>query len=191
MRFKSSFRLAVYSAIVFALVCVLLSAQTTSSRELNPQSSPVKIVELTSGKKTVNLDHPFADGDDWLEDFKIKLKNVSDKTVVYVEIKFNFLEASAAGNELSFTIELGNKPGTPQNKSSMTLKPHHDANFQLNKNEYGALAAFVKERRKMSQLDRVGVKIGLVVFSDLTGYSDGQTVKPDPSEPRRWIPEGN
>ena len=189
MRFKNSFRLAVYSAFVFALVCVLLSAQTTSSRELNPQlSDPVKIVELTSGKKTVNLDHPFADGDDWLEDFKIKLKNVSDKTVVYVEIKFNFIEASAAGNELSFTIELGNKPGTPQNKSSMTLKPHHEANFQLNKSEYRALAAFVKERRRISQLDRVGVKIGLVVFSDQTGYSDGQTVKQDPSDPSRWIP---
>src|SRR5258705_7895866 len=152
MRFKSSFRLAVYSAIVFALVCVLLSAQTTSSRELNPQSSdPVKIVKLTSGKKAVNLAHPFADGDDWLEDFKIKLKNVSDKTVVYVEIKFNFLEASAAGNELSFTIELGNKPGTPQNKSSMKLKLDNETNFKPNKSEYRALEAFVKEGRTTSK----------------------------------------
>jgi hypothetical protein len=167
MRFKGSFKLAVYSSIIFAIVCVLLSAETTSSRELNPQlTNPVKIVELTSGKKTVNLDHPFADGDGWLEDFKIKLKNVSDKTVVYVEIKFNFSEVSAAGNELSFTIELGNKPGAPTTKASMALKPRQERNYFLNKSEYQTLAAFVKERRKTSQLDRVDVKVGSVLFAN-------------------------
>jgi hypothetical protein len=155
-----------YSSLALAIVCVLLAAQTTSSRTVNPQATEsVRIVELTSAKKTVDLDHPFANGDDWLSDFKIKLKNVSDKTVVYVEIKFNFTEASAVGNELSFTIELGNRPGSATNKASMALKPRQTKNYLLNKTEYQALAAFVKEHRKRSQLDRIEVKVGSVLFA--------------------------
>jgi hypothetical protein len=155
------------SSLVLAVVCILLAAQTTASRAVNPQGKEsVRIVELTSGKKTVDLDHPFANGDDWLSYFKIRLKNVSDKTVVYVEIKFNFTEASDAGNELSFTIELGNKPGTTTTKASMALKPRKAKNYLLNKTEYQALAAFVKERRKTSQLDKVEVKVGSVLFAD-------------------------
>ncbi|HSE23770.1 MAG TPA: hypothetical protein VLB68_19025 [Pyrinomonadaceae bacterium] len=154
------------SSLVLALVCVLLGAQTTASAAVNPQGKEaVRILALTSGKNTVDLDHPFANGDDWLSDFKIRLKNVSDKTVVYVEIKFNFTEASDAGNELSFTIELGNKPGGAATKASMALKPHKAKNYLLNKTEYRALAAFVKERRKASQLDKVEVKVGSVLFA--------------------------
>ena len=155
------------SSLVLALVCILLGAQTPASCAVNPQSKEsVRIVELTSSKKKVDLDHPFANGDDWLSDFKIRLKNVSNKTVVYVEIKFNFTEASDAGNELSFTIELGNKPGATTTKASMVLKPRKAKNYLLNKTEYQALAAFVKERRKTSQLDKVEVKVGLVLFAD-------------------------
>ena len=154
------------SSLFLSVFCVLFAAQATPGRVIAQANEAVKIVELTSGKKTVDLDHAFANGDDWLEDFKIKLKNVSNKTVVYVEIKFNFTEASDAGNELSFTIELGNKPGATTTKASMALKPRKAKNYLLNKTEYQALAAFVKERRKTSQLDKVEVKVGSVLFAD-------------------------
>ncbi len=154
-----------YFSLAIAVICVLFAIQTTSGRVMDSQGNePVKIVELTSGKKTIDLAHPFANGDDWLSDFKIKLKNVSDKTVVYVEIKFNFTDASAAGNELSFTIELGNKPGPATTKASMALKPRQERNYLLNKSEYQALATFVKEHRKTSQLDQVKVTVGSVLF---------------------------
>jgi len=148
---------------LFLSIVVLFAAQATPARQIN---EPVKIVELTSGKKMVDLDHPFANGDDWLENFKIKLKNLSDKTVVYVEIRFNFTEASAAGNELSFTIELGNKPGASSTNAPMALKRRQERNYLLNKTEYQALASFVKERRKRSQLDKVEVKVGSVLFAE-------------------------
>jgi len=154
------------SSLFLSVFCVLVAAQATPGRVIPQANEPVKILELTSRKKTVDLDHAFANGDDWLEDFKIKLKNVSNNTVVYVEIKFNFTEASAAGNELSFTIELGNKPGAAStNNAPMALKPRQERNYLLNKTEYQALAAFVKERRKRSQLDRVEVKVGSVLFA--------------------------
>jgi len=47
----------------------------------------------------------------------------------------------------------------------MALKPRQQRNYLLNKTEYQALAAFVKERRKRSQLDRVEVKVGSVLFA--------------------------
>ena len=179
-----------FVARLLLCVCVFagfgpFSSQTTVAQQI---SNPIKIVEITSADKQVNLERPFENGDNWLEDFKIKLKNVSDKTVVYVNIQFHFPEVSARGDELSFRTELGNLPGVASNAAQMALKPNQEKNFLLNKTEYQALARFVKDRRRSSEMNRVDIQIGLVVFSDSSGYLNGRIVKPDPANPGRWIP---
>lgn len=51
------------------------------------------IIGIFLDKKSVTMDQPFAASDDWLKGFKMRVRNVSGKTIVRASFNFNFPEA--------------------------------------------------------------------------------------------------
>lgn len=156
-------------------------------RDFN-SNDPVKIVEITTANKRVKLEEKFRGGTDWLRGTLIRLKNGSDKDIVYIELQFNFPETRSSGNEMSFRSELGNKPGVPIANSPLLLRPNEEFSFNLNDEEYEELVKFVNYRHRMSHINKTELKIGFVVFADFTAWSTGLHFKQNPNNPRHWIP---
>lgn len=149
---------------------------------------PLKIVDISAANKQIRLDERFTAGDDWLNGMRLQFKNISNKDINYIEIQFNLPETRSSGNEMSFRSELGNMPALPVRNKPLLLKPNEDVTYNLNQDEYQSLLGFVRNRHRISDINDVELKIGFVVFADLTAWSGGILLKQSSSNPRRWIP---
>lgn len=159
-----------------------------TQRDYNPKD-PVKIVNIAAASNPVKLDEKFNGGPDWLRGTQIRLKNESDKEIVYIQLQFNFPETKSSGHEMSFRSQLGNMPGMPVLYSPLSLKPGEDFLFSFSQEEYQNLIDFVGYRTSISKLSRTDLKIGFVVFADSTAWGTGLRYKPNPNKRESWIPD--
>jgi len=162
--------------------------KTFKQRDYNAKD-PVKIVSLAAANMPLKLDEKFSLGPDWLRSTQIRLKNVSDKDVIYVELQFNFPETRTSGNEMSYRSELGNLPGRPVLNSPLLLKPDEEVSFSFTEEEYKNLVEFIGRRIKLSNISKTDLKIGFVVFADSTAWGAGLWFKANPNKPGSWIPK--
>lgn len=164
--------------------------KTFKQRDVNTKD-PVKIVSLAAANKPVKLDESFDGGDNWLRDTQLRLRNVSNKEIIYIEFQFNFPETKSSGNEMSFRAERGNMPGLPVANPPLVFKPGEDISFSFSDEEYQGLVQFVGARTKITNLNKADLKIGFVVFSDSTAWGTGLWFKPNPNRKGSWIPDAN
>jgi hypothetical protein len=187
-------------ALVFGCVfCTLLPGSVRAQhnaekafkqRDYNP-IAPVKIINISVANKPVKLGETFNAGDDWLRGTEIRLKNVSDKDVIYVDLDFAFPETLSSGNEMMFISEFGNLPGLPILHPPFLLKPNEEIPFTFSDEEYKSLVKFVGYRTQIANINRADLLVRFVVFADLTAWAAGLRFKQEPGNPRRWIPIEN
>lgn len=145
-------------------------------------------MDAEAANKTVKLGEQFDGGDDWLSGAQLRLKNVSGKDIVYIEIRLNFPETKASGNMMSFWSDIGNQPGVPIQNAPLLLRPNGEVTFSLDQERYKGLVKFIEYRHRVSEINRVEIRFGFVAFADGTGWSGGTLMKQDATNPRRWVP---
>ncbi len=102
-----------------------LQAQEKSIQKLKHYpNEPLQIVDIKAANKTIRLGESFNSNNDWLKGLNLKVKNTSEKDIIYVEIDLNFPETQSSGYEMSFPLKLGHRPGS------------HSANAPLAQGEY-------------------------------------------------------
>jgi hypothetical protein len=196
-RFRSlRFQLAVL-ALTFGYLLSSLSVGSIApgqngklfkQRDVNAKD-PVKIVGLSVAHRPVKLDESFDGGDDWLRGTQLRLQNVSNKEIVYVEVQFNFPETKSSGHEMSFLAERGNMPGLPAANPLLAFKPGEEISFIFSDEEYQGMVKFLVARTAVANLNKADLKIGFVVFADSTAWGTGLWFKPNPKRRGSWIPD--
>lgn len=90
-------RICLFTGIRLSLFCYTpssASAQNGSEmvirRARRNIASPIQIMEMSVGKTIVPPDVPFSTDGLWLEDLQVKVKNISDKTIVYGAVQIDF-----------------------------------------------------------------------------------------------------
>ena len=155
-------------------------------------TDPIKIVNVSANSKPIKLDEPFTGDANWLRGTAIRLKNSSDKNIIYVEIQFNFPETDRERPEMSFRSELGSKPwikpAVTSDAPRFLLSPADEVVFRLEDSEYQGLVQFIGTRTNLADLSTVHLKVGFVVFDDFIGYENGIYFRQDPNKPSRWVP---
>jgi hypothetical protein len=165
------------------------SAQERSRRFDKSESysnEPLQITDIKLGTKRVRLGEDFGGTDDWLKTAELTLKNVSGKDIVFVEVDLNFPETKSSGNEMSFPIRLGTRPG-PADSPTIVLPHNHEATLALDEKHYQRLVQFIEHRHPISFVGRVVVNVGFVIFADGTAWSGGSFFRRDPNNPNRYI----
>ena len=155
------------------------------------KNEPITIVKTKALNKTVRLGEQFDGGDDWLSGAQLRLKNVSGKDIVYIDIRLNFPETTASGNMMSFWSDIGNRPGLPAQNAPLLLRPNDEVTFSLDQERYKNLVKFIEYRHRVSDINRVEIRFGFVAFADGTGWSGGNFMKQDANNPRRYVPIDN
>jgi len=150
---------------------------------------PVRIVDAIVEKKRTKLNKNFSAGQDWLRDSEVIAKNVSDNDIIYIELQVFMPDTKASGNEMLYRLQLGNKPGLPVMNEPLLLHPNEEATFILKNERYKSFLKVLNSRHNIADINRLNVRIGFVVFADLTGYSAGLRFKQNPNKPNSWIPD--
>jgi hypothetical protein len=159
--------------------------------DVNPKD-PVKLVSFSVDDNQISSGEPFQGTSDWLKTTRIQLKNVSNKNIIFIELRFFFPETLSSGNEMMYTAHVGNKPGLPVANEPFFLKPNDEFTFSISAEEYRrGLVRFVASRTDIAKISRVNLSLGFVVFDDLLAYQTGIDFKQDPANLRRWLPVKN
>jgi hypothetical protein len=141
--------------------------------------------------RTIPLNDEFAAGDDWMRGVVLSLKNSSSKTIVSFSLDVDFPETKRTRNMMRYTISHGRQPGLrPEVKipERPAIKPGESFQVGFSEQEFANLNRYLGEQTSLGQLSRAEIGIGMVYFDDGTAWSMGNMMRPDPNDPRRWIP---
>jgi len=136
----------------------------------------VEFEEVKVAGKAVRLGEAFDGSDDWLAPVLIKVKNISNKPIVYLAVNVNFPETRPLRAMMSYGIDFGQRPGsrlpTPKNSVPMVLLPGDTLEIPL-QDRYPKIKAFVERHWTMKEIHKAELEIGFVIFDDRTGWAGG------------------
>lgn len=126
----------------------------------------VGLVEVSAGGQGVTVGTPFAAGDDWATDLKVRLRNVSDRRITSAVLYLNFPEARADLGVMASSLGYGKGSGR---KRQPAVGPGEE--FEVTR----PWAEYERHRRWLAReggLESVGrVELGLLILT----FEDGAT----------------
>ena len=152
----------------------------------------VEFSEIKVSQKAVQPEKGFDADDDWLNRTAVKVKNISDKPIVYLSVNFDFPETKATGSEMTYPVTFGQQPGSrfPQKNDPIFMLPGESFEISLQQH-YAKMKSFVERRHLITQINKVELRIHFVIFADRTGWAAGNFYKQDPNDPDHYINTGD
>lgn len=153
-------------------------------------SDPIKLSDIRVANRQVKLNEKFEGDDDWLKGATFKLKNISNKEIVHVQLDFDFPETTQNGAVMTYQMMLGHRPGFINTSvPPLSLPPNGELNVVVDEQVYTNFTKLVSYRQAIQSITKVKVRIAFIVFADGTGYGPGGTFyRQDPNNPKRYLP---
>jgi len=155
------------------------------------ENEVVQFSEIKVSQKPIEPGKAFDDDDDdWVGKIFLKVKNISNKPILYLAITINFPETRATGAMMSYPIALGQQPGSrfPQPHDPIFLLPGESLEIPVTQN-LAQIKSFVeKGGMPFRNIGKVELEIGFVIFADKTAWSAGGFKRQDPNNPDRYLP---
>jgi len=154
------------------------------------ENEVVQFSEIKVSQKAVEPGKAFDDDDDeWAGKFFLKVRNISDKPIVYLAVNINFPDTRATGAMMSYPIVLGQMPGSKfrQFHDPIFLLPGESLEIPVTQN-HDKMKSFVEKAMPFQNIRKVELEIGFVVFADKTAWSAGIFKRQNPNNPDRYSP---
>ena len=148
----------------------------------------VEFSEIKVSQQMKEAGKGFDADDDWLSKTYVKVKNISNKPIVFLEVAFDFPQTKATGSEMSYRVAFGQRPGSklPQYHDPIFMPPGESLEIQLDP-EYRKLKSFVERRHPITEISKLDLSINFVIFADKTAWAAGYFLKQDPKDPDHYI----
>jgi hypothetical protein len=166
---------------------------TDGMRVVNVSEAPKSVVAIADIKSDDVDRQPgerFNGGPNWVKNISLKLRNTTEKPIIFITLNVNFPETRSVGNLMSYPLQFGEMPGVPPGTSKpkqLRLEPGGTVGVDL-ATEFERIRKFVSSRYPLESVNEVQLEIGFVVFGDNTGWAAGNFLQQDPKDPRRWYP---
>ena len=178
---------------VFLLPVVAFAQQKDRVlKKIERKNEPLKILKLKVKGKQVIFNQKFiVDEEDWFRNLTVSVKNVSDKTIVYFDLRLNFPPTGTAQRTSSDHLLYGHYPpppgetGTPH-PDQPPLQPGDIATVVLT--DYEGTRAFLNQTGQAQSIKEIQISIEDIIFVDGTMWNGGVLMKRDPNDPNSWIP---
>lgn len=143
-----------------------------------------KLLELNPRNKTTKL----KGDDDWLRGFSVKLKNTSNKPIIYLDINVWFTEPKTPEPILVYSLTYGDPPLPKNAKKTIPLMPGEETELSISDKSYEQVKFQLESTAKPSitTAKKAGIVIQSAYFNDDTGWSTGVMLRRDPDDPRKW-----
>ena len=178
------------------LTCVHVYARQQGQRVISQapieagRQSPVEVVSVRVNGEAVEPGQRFAAGDDWLRGLTFRVKNVSDKPLMFVGLNLRFPTAAdkSKSTQLSGPLGYGCWPGFPCRPDAKgvhnEIAPGEARDIELTAGRYESFMAGLASLRVALPVESAEYDIDTVFFDADTMWSRGllfkrDTVKPD------------
>jgi hypothetical protein len=183
------------SLLLFLAADIRVAGGQTGQKVIDQAFTRNAVVEFSEIKVSQNAVEPgkaFAENDDWIKKVFVKVKNISNKPIVFLEVAFDFPETVTTGNEMSYRVALGQMPGSkfPQKHDPIFMLPGETLEISLDQH-YPKLKSFVEHRQPLAQIRKLELSINIAVFADKTGWAAGNSLRQDPKDPDHYINIGD
>jgi hypothetical protein len=160
------------------------------AQRLHYPDQPVEITEVKANGKTTKLNERIeADANgEWFNGLSFKIKNISDRRIVSIDVFLVFPETESAGLLVAPMHYGANPPGAKHPGKGDPLEPNDTVDFGITPELYAYLKPHIESRIPLKDVNHVQVSLELIVFDDDTAWGSGQRMRRDPTNPRRWLP---
>jgi hypothetical protein len=156
------------------------------------RNEPMRVIGIKAKGKTIESDKKFVEEDDWLDSLTIKLKNVSDKPIIFIEVSLTFpaVEGNPDGPEPGYVrdIKYGLEPipGAPALPDApKAVMPKENVDIVLTDEDREAIqGALIKLNFPRST--HIKMLLRTVIFDDDTMWRAGEILRRDSNEPGTW-----
>jgi len=153
-------------------------------------SEPFELIEpLVKGRK-ISFGQKFEETGDWLQSLQFKIRNKSDKQIIYIRVLLTFPETQSPGNPMrAYDVYFGQKPNERIHRSSPLLLSRGDiVNFALSQKQIENIDSLLQGGGfSGADITRLEFWIAEVVFADGLMWRGGNLFHQDPSNPERWV----
>ncbi len=170
----------------------LAQAKDVTKKRVNKLSfekEPIEIIKVTANGKEITFGETFTDADEWLKDFTIKFKNVSEKTITYLSADLIFKETKIDAPPLAYSLYYGFSPkdkSVDKNKLKL-MRPGDIDEMAISGAHFEKLKRFVALKKDLNELTTADLTIQLVYFDDGMKWAGGDLWRPDPARPGSFI----
>ena len=171
-------------------------AKQTNEKSIRRQwanEEPFEILEYRAKGKTVPEDRSgkafkVEGGEKWLQGLTLRIKNKSEKAIVYIRITLVFPEALVDGKKITYDYDIGHgvqakvKRGDP-----ILLIKGESTTWEFTEKYSNTLDRFMQKcGYRLDDLTKVDIYIQEVHFADNTMWFVGEFYVPDPDNPGGW-----
>lgn len=188
--------------IALLVISFSLSARERPGSSFLPQSKHKTVDEVADPKEPiqnlgikvagrhVKLSEEFDNGDDWLKDVVLEIKNKSNKTIVYIEMDLAFFETQATGTVMLFPLRKGQRPWQPGDARfpALRLEPGGVTELPISGSTFDSLKKFLAHRHSLDGLKKATLRLETVVFDDRMAWAGGSFRCADQNRPGSYYP---
>ncbi len=155
-------------------------------------NEPIKISKIKAKGVLLSLEEKRSDGDDWFRDLTIDVTNISNKTIVFIDLALIFPPNTTEERTASDHLMYGNYPSPLGEASTIhanepAIRPGDSATLRLT--DYEGTCEFLRQVGRAQNINEIEISIDEVIFDDVTRFSGGQMWRRDADNPKIWLPE--
>jgi hypothetical protein len=135
-----------------------------------PISNVLEIVEFKVEDKVITLGEPFAASDEWLKNLKVRVRNISGKTITRAQMNFVLPESKTETERmLPIWLAYGNIPSD----NPKPIKPGEEFEFAINEWSYHDFAGRIAARKNPAIINKLWITVATTHFADGTIWGSG------------------
>lgn len=189
---RTLYRTTIVFLVIMLPVVVTAQKQERLLKKLSWQNEPIRVVVVKIQGREIKLNEKFPDDDDWLRGLKIKIRNMSDKAIIFINLRLDFPipEGSAVDVPSSYDFEYGRNPQIPIGVKSSdfppALLPGETREIMMADPEYNRLIEFLEGTHYPRSIRHVEIVLDQVLFDDDSMWQAGGIFRRDPNDLGTW-----
>ena len=151
------------------------------------KGEPIKYRESVDTAEGIRT-YEFEATAEWLNELTIKVRNVSDKPITYINLNLHFPEVTKNGSTALQQIFVGVDPGRKFTRPELRLEPGQTLEIHVSE-EYARIKSLAKvvDNFAVENISKVWVEFHAALFDDWTMFEAGAMYRRDPKDPSKWI----
>jgi len=161
------------------------SQETVRTIEKIPRKNEPVEMEAKVGTKSVRLGQGFMADNDWVSGLSFKVRNISAKPIVRVELELQFPEVPFNNAAFVLPIPYGQIPGLADSglKEQGPVGPNETVEMAVG----SGIKRILTDNGPTFGVTKVSLQISMIIFADGTAWRNGFNLIRDPNNSRRYI----
>jgi hypothetical protein len=154
-------------------------------------NEPIEILDLNVEGKPAFLSKGIEAGSDWLNGLQFKVKNISNKNILTIELYLVFPDIEIrGGTQLIYPLRYGYDPKVHANSGKAEvapMKPNDVVSFAVSESNFNSLKPLLESKILLTDIRHLRIRFELIVFDDDTAWAFGEQMRRTPGS-LTWIP---